>query len=127
MDEVCEAGICVFGELADGDPKCDSNTVYFDFDSASLTPDGEAVVSQWVECTKGDPRTLYLEAHADNRGSEEYNILLSERRGASVRRYMLDLGLDGNNLVVIAKGSLEATGTDDDSRANDRRVQFIFP
>jgi peptidoglycan-associated lipoprotein len=69
---------------------------------------------------------VYLEAHADARGTEEYNILLTDRRGQGVKKFLSDLGVPAENMQVISKGSLEASGNDEAGFANDRRVQFIW-
>jgi len=128
MDEICDGGMCVFGELGDGGDggPCGLRAVFFAFDSDSLTSETEQELTSLAGCMKSESRTVYLEAHADNRGTEEYNILLTERRGTRVRRYLLDQGVDGEFLRVIAKGSLEATGVDEQSRAIDRRVQIVW-
>jgi peptidoglycan-associated lipoprotein len=53
--------------------------------------------------------------------------MLTERRGQNVRQFLVDLGVTGENMQVIAKGDLEASGTEETSWAKDRRVQFIWP
>ena len=72
-------------------------------------------------------RLVYLEAHADPRGTEEYNIMLTDKRGQSVKKFLTDLGVDGQNLQVVSKGALEATGTNESEWQQDRRVEFIWP
>ena len=51
--------------------------------------------------------------------------MLTDRRGQSVREFLGNLGVGPDKLQVISKGSLEATGTDEGSMKNDRRVEFI--
>ncbi len=57
-------------------------------------------------------------------GTDEYNIALSEKRGRSVADFLARLGIDPAKLRVIPKGETEATGTDEDSRSEERRVDF---
>lgn len=129
MDEICDGGMCIFsGDLGDdnGGP-CGLKAVYFAFDSEALTPKTVADLTGVVDCIKSQGQLVYLEAHADNRGTEEYNILLTERRGTSVKNFLADKGVAADGMQVIAKGSLEAVGTDEASRSRERRVQFIWP
>ncbi|RMG95178.1 MAG: hypothetical protein D6705_14135 [Deltaproteobacteria bacterium] len=128
MDEICDAGMCIFsGNLGqEGTGKCGLDAVYFAFDSDKLTPSVQEQLQTAAECIKNEQGMVYLEAHADRRGTEEYNIMLTERRGQSVKKYLENLGVPPDKMQVIAKGNLEATGTDEASMAKDRRVQFIW-
>jgi peptidoglycan-associated lipoprotein len=129
MDEICDSGMCVFsGDYGgDGAVMCDLPAVYFDFDSPKLKPEVEEQLKTAAQCIADQGRLVYLEAHADPRGTEEYNILLTDKRGQSVKSYLQNLGVTPENMQVISKGSLEATGTDESSWSQDRRVQFIWP
>lgn len=128
IDEICDGGFCVFsGNLgnSDGGP-CGLPAVFFGFDSDVLTPNTQDDLTKLAECINQQQARVFLEAHADNRGTEEYNILLTERRGSSVKNFLVDKGVPSDNLQVVPKGSLEAAGTDESSRSKDRRVQIIF-
>jgi len=133
MDEICDGGMCIFsGDLGDDDGgPCGLSAVYFAFDSEVLTPttkeDLDGIASCMAEASGGQGKLVYLEAHADNRGTEEYNILLTERRGTSVKSYLAEKGVTADAMQVIAKGSLEAIGADESTRSKERRVQFIWP
>ncbi|MCA9687286.1 MAG: OmpA family protein, partial [Myxococcales bacterium] len=89
VDEVCDGGQCVYKPL-EGDKQgavCGISSLYFAFDSAKLTPSNQEQLKAAADClieTLVDGKTLALEAHADNVGGEEYNILLTDRRGKSV-------------------------------------------
>jgi hypothetical protein len=128
MDEICDGGVCIFsGDYqGDGEVLCELPAVFFGFDSPKLTPETEAKLKAAAECIAAQGRLVYLEAHADARGTEEYNILLTDRRGQGVKKFLSDLGVPAENMQVISKGSLEATGSDEAGYANDRRVQFIW-
>lgn len=129
MDEICDGGMCVFsGDYGgDGTVLCELQAVYFDFDSPKLRPEVEEQLKAAAQCIAEQGRLVYLEAHADPRGTEEYNILLTDRRGQGVKKYLEQLGVSADNMQVISKGSLEATGTDESSWSQDRRVEFIWP
>src|SRR5690606_39089183 len=127
MDEICDNGQCVFSGLPPGgENPCGVGAVYFDFDSPKIKPDAADTLRGMADCMKQQNRLVYLDAHADPRGTEEYNIMLTDRRGQSVKKFLEDLGVPGENMQVISKGDLEATGTDESTWAQDRRVEFIF-
>ncbi len=128
IDEICDGGMCVFsGDLGDPSGPCGLDAVFFAFDSHEVTPQVKEQVTAAADCMAQENRLVYLEAHADDRGTEEYNILLAEVRGNTVRDALIASGVDRDRLMVISKGSLEATGTTPDTHAEDRRVTFIVP
>lgn len=128
IDEICDGGMCIFsGDYGgDGEVLCELQAVFFGFDSPKLSPETEASLKAAAQCIADQGRLVYLEAHADPRGTEEYNILLTDRRGQGVKSFLQSLGVPAENMQVISKGSLEARGTDDQSYADDRRVEFIW-
>ena len=104
---------------------CVLETVYFAFDSAELDSSARAALQAAVECYRGqaDPGlSLLLTGACDPRGTEEYNIALGERRAASVRSYLVSLGLDGSRISITSVGEEMATGTDEAGWARDRNV-----
>ena len=128
MDEICDNGTCAFSGITPGkENPCGIDAIYFDFDSPKISDEAQGQLDQIAECLKTQNTLVYLEAHADARGTEEYNIMLTDRRGQSVKSYLETKGVTGENLQVVSKGDLEATGTDEGGMAKDRRVEFIFP
>ena len=128
MDEICDGGMCIFagGGTVGGGP-CELDAVYFAFDSDSLTPKSQEELTSAATCIAEQGQEVILEAHADAVGTEEYNIMLTERRGSSVRGFLVDKGVAAELLRVLAKGSLEASGSNESERSKDRRVQLIWP
>ena len=128
IDEICDGGMCIFsGDYGgDGEVLCDLPAVFFGFDSPKLSPETQQSLQAAAQCIADQGRLVYLEAHADPRGTEEYNILLTDRRGQGVKKFLVDLGVPPENMQVISKGSLEARGTDEATYADDRRVEFIW-
>lgn len=127
MEEMCIDCQCRPPDPPDPvDEDCGMTAVYFDFDSPKLSSSALSALSQAAECIAAQNRVVNLEAHADPRGTEEYNILLTDKRGQSVKNYLRDLGVPAHMLNVVAKGDLEAEGTDESSWARDRRVQFVW-
>ncbi len=128
MDEICDGGMCIFsGDIGDDDGgPCGLPAVYFAFDSDVLTPKTQADLKAAAACIAEQGVVVLLEAHADNRGTEEYNILLTERRGNEVKTLLVQEGVAPERMQVIAKGSLEAVAVDEGARSRERRVQFIW-
>lgn len=127
MDEICDNGTCVFSDITPGNDPCGLKAVYFGFDSPKIEEDAAEKLRGVAECIKGQNTMVYLEAHADPRGTEEYNIMLTDKRGQSVKKFLGDLGVTSDLMQVISKGSLEASGTDEASWQEDRRVEFVWP
>lgn len=126
-DEDCIDGKCQRpGRSAPPDVTCELQTVYFDFDSFAVEGDAGSVVEKNAECIKEAPegRALMLYGHTDPRGTEEYNVALSEKRGNAVADYLARLGIDPARLNVIPKGEGLASGTDESTWSQDRRVEL---
>ncbi len=128
MDEICDGGTCVFSGAAGGTTgPCGLDAVYFGFDSDNVGDKQAEQLKALAACITQQNKNVVLEAHADSVGTEEYNILLTERRGTAVKQLLLDNGVPPALLQVISKGDLEAQGTTEDQRHKERRVQFLWP
>jgi len=102
-------------------------TPKFDYDKDELTPDDRAVLDQIATClTTGalKGKAVALIGRADPRGTEEYNLGLGSRRAHSVSQYLGRLGVGEPQMAVTTRGALEATGTDDATWKQDRRVDI---
>jgi peptidoglycan-associated lipoprotein len=103
----------------------------FDFDSAALSPSAGQAFASLAKCfTTGalKGRTLRVVGHTDSRGEAQYNIALGHRRAGSVSALLAQKGMDKGRLETSSKGAIEATGTDDEGMARDRRVDlFLAP
>lgn len=88
------------------DGKVADALAHFDFDSATLTDAGRAVLDAWLAIApKG--RTIRVSGHADRLGPEPYNIKLSLRRAEAVKQYLIGKGMDARHIELVAKGELE--------------------
>jgi len=128
MDEICDGNTCVFSgvEGAAAGP-CGLDAVYFGFDAESPGDKQTEELKTLAACIVQQNKNVILEAHADNVGTEEYNILLTDRRGNAVKKILVDNGVPDALLQVISKGDLEAQGANEDQRSKERRVQFKWP
>jgi peptidoglycan-associated lipoprotein len=103
--------------------------VLFAYDSAELSEAGRATLqknSAWLQ--KWITTRVTIEGHADSRGTNEYNFALSERRAASVRDYLVSLGVANARLAIVSKGEEQPVCTEetDDCWTRNRRGHFIF-
>jgi peptidoglycan-associated lipoprotein len=79
--------------------------VYFDFDRSDLTPAGREVLeknAKWLR-SRGSVK-VQVEGHADERGTNEHNIALGERRAQAVRRVLVALGVPAASLSTVSYG-----------------------
>lgn len=79
--------------------------VFFGFDSWTINDSGKQALgadAQWLKANGG--KTLTVEGHCDERGTQAYNLVLGERRAKAVRSYLTDLGVDAKRLAVTSYG-----------------------
>lgn len=103
-------------------------TVYFDFDRYNIRDDQKPELRENAEAIIANPDwgTIVLEGHADERGSDEYNLALGERRASSVRRYLVDLGVPSTRVTTVSYGEAKPAvqGHDESAWRWNRRVEF---
>lgn len=103
--------------------------LYFAFDSSRLDARSEAIVRAHADYMARNPQVIVtLEGHTDERGTNEYNLRLSERRGYAVRDRMQSYGISGGRLNVVGHGEEQpaAWGQDEASYAKNRRVVIDY-
>ncbi|MFH2007318.1 MAG: OmpA family protein [bacterium] len=127
-EEVCKNGRCVAAPKPYSGPAlCALKNVNFEFNKAVVRAQDQKVLEANAKCIRSvKDRKVHLNGHCDPRGTEEYNLALSNQRAQAVKRYMENLGIDGSRLHVVPKGELEATGTNEESWFKDRKVEFVW-
>ncbi|MFH2131388.1 MAG: OmpA family protein [bacterium] len=81
------------------------DNVLFDFDKSDLRPEFKTKLDNaFADVADKDQIKLIISGHADERGSNEYNLALGERRAFAVKRYLISLGLMEENISVISYG-----------------------
>jgi len=141
----CEEGKCVTDPNAQkpGDSSADADAnkkkyesvsdcalppVRFGFNDTVLTPEARQVLDGALECLKAvsAKQKVVLEGHADERGTEEYNLQLSNRRAAAVKKYLSDLGVSAGKLDAVGYGENKPAvdGHDEAAWAANRRVEL---
>lgn len=101
--------------------------ILFGFDRSDLTPAAREILSAKVEILRSVPTlVLRIEGHADERGSDEYNLALSIRRAASATRYLLSQGVHPRQLETVGYGEEQPldSGENEAAWAANRRDEF---
>lgn len=109
-------------------PDLSKKVVYFEFDSAELSAEAQAVIANWAKYLVANPSVrLRLEGHADERGTREYNVGLGERRANAVQAALVAGGASPNQLSVVSYGEERpaAQGHDESAWALNRRVELV--
>src|SRR5581483_6596792 len=79
--------------------------VYFDFDRAAIRPDAAGVLDANAGWLREHPDLLlFIEGHCDERGTNEYNLALGERRARAVRDYLVAHGVDAERITMTSYG-----------------------
>jgi peptidoglycan-associated lipoprotein len=105
------------------------DTIYFDFDSFTLSDAARATLDKNAQSMlKRSGDKIRLEGNCDERGSDEYNLALGEKRAKAALNYLLTLGVPQDRLSVISYGEEKPAdqGHDEAAWAKNRRVEFII-
>jgi peptidoglycan-associated lipoprotein len=79
--------------------------IYFDFDKSTIRPDAAATLDRKVPYLQANPgMRIRIEGNADERGSDEYNLALGQRRAASAKRYLVDHGIAADRFDLVSYG-----------------------
>ena len=110
------------------EPSLEFGIVYFDFDKYDIRGDASPALRDNAETIRSHPdwRSVTIEGHCDERGSEEYNLALGERRAVAVRAYLVNLGVASSKLETVSFGEERpaVSGHDESSWKYNRRAEF---
>jgi peptidoglycan-associated lipoprotein len=104
--------------------------IFFQFDRSEINDAGLQLLDQKVDALQRNAAVrIRVEGNADDSGSDEYNMALSQRRAAIVHRYLTERGIDASRLQIVSYGEEKpacTTSRDDDCRAKNRRDEFVI-
>jgi len=106
----------------------DLTRINFDFDSYVLTTKARKTLAQNAQVMKAlSGVKVRIEGHCDERGSDEYNLALGERRAQAAMSYMATLGVPASSMSTISYGEEKALdpGHGEGSWAKNRRAEFV--
>jgi len=103
--------------------------VYFEYDSAVLTSDAQALLKVKAKWLTANPNARALiEGHCDERGSNEYNLALGDRRAESAKTFLVNLGVSPSRLSTVSYGEERPmdAGKTESAYAKNRRAHFVL-
>ena len=103
--------------------------VYFDFDRYDLKPEARERLAKNAEFMRAHPEfTFTIEGHCDERGTNDYNIALGDRRSHSTQDYLTSLGVSPSSMRLISYGEEQPVCTDSTEScwSRNRRAKFVI-
>ena len=103
--------------------------IFFDFDKSTLTPAAQDNLMRKAAWLRDNPdATVTIEGHCDERGTNEYNLALGDRRADSAKAFLVDLGIASSRLTTISYGEerplcMQQT---EECWAKNRRGHFVI-
>jgi peptidoglycan-associated lipoprotein len=102
--------------------------VFFDFDSSALSTEAQEQLKQnasWMQSNTA--QSVTIEGHCDERGTDEYNIALGERRANSAKEYLVTLGAGSAKISTVSYGEERPfdPGHNEEAWAKNRRGHFV--
>ena len=101
--------------------------IHFDFDKANIRAEDAAVLDQKIAILQANPNLrIRISGHCDERGSDEYNLALGNRRATSAKQYLVSHGIDGGRIETVSYGEERplTPGHDEAAWAQNRRDEF---
>ena len=109
-------------------PNPNLKTIYFDFDKYNIRPDDAKTLDGDAAWLKANPNNLVLiEGHADERGTNEYNLALGEKRAKAAMNYLVAQGVQASRVTIISYGEERPVCTEKTEAcwAKNRRDNFL--
>jgi len=102
--------------------------IYFDFDRSSIRDEARAILEKTAAFLKENPGIrIRIEGNCDERGTNEYNLALGERRANSAKLFLVSLGISPDRIRTISYGEERplALGSSEEAWAKNRRDDFV--
>ncbi|WP_298221529.1 OmpA family protein [Flavobacterium sp.] len=108
------------------------NPIYFEYDKSNITQEGAFELDKLVQVMKNNDKLMILaKSHTDNRGSDTYNLSLSDRRAKSTRQYIISKGISASRISAKGMGEIEPKvdckeACTEEQHAQNRRSEFLI-
>ena len=125
--EVQRVGEGIIVTFNDKNPDGSKMGVYFDFDKSDITSNSKLALDKMVNIFNEYAETnILVEGHTDDKGTDSYNLALSEKRAMAVGNYLKNNGIASSRLTIKWYGEAQpkVENTSDANRAENRRVEF---
>jgi peptidoglycan-associated lipoprotein len=105
----------------------DLKDVFFDFDKYDVRPGDAKILDANAAWLKSNDNLVLIEGHCDERGTNEYNLALGERRAKSTMNYLVSQGIQASRITIISYGEERPVCTEksEDCWAKNRRAHFL--
>jgi peptidoglycan-associated lipoprotein len=103
-----------------------ATAIYFELDRSDLTAESRAVLEAKLPLLRANPNVrIRIAGHADDRGSDDYNVALSQRRAAAARRFLVDQGIAQDRVDVVGFGEERPAvmGATEEAWSKNRRAE----
>ena len=124
-----EAPAAVKGEPVPAEQQAQMENIYFDFDSFILSAPSRSTLAKNAEyLQKSKSLKVRIEGNCDERGSDDYNLALGEKRAKAAMNYLVTMGVSADRLSIISYGKEKPAdpGHDEAAWAKNRRDEFIL-
>ena len=101
--------------------------IYFDFDKSDLRSEAQSSLDAKIPLFQANPgMRIRISGHADNRGSDEYNVALGQRRASAAKQYLVQHGISEDRIEIVSYGEERPTCTESDESCyqQNRRDEF---
>jgi len=115
------------GPVADHQAVAGLERIHFAYNQFTLEEPSRITLEQNAVFLRSNPTLkVAIEGHCDERGSDEYNLALGERRAVAARNYLVSLGIAGDRLTVISYGEEQplVAASNEEAWAKNRRAEF---
>ena len=105
----------------------DLKDVFFDFDKYDIRPGDATTLDANAKWLKANDNLVLIEGHCDERGTNEYNLALGERRAKSTMNYLVSQGVQANRITIISYGEERPQCTEHNEAcwSKNRRSHFL--
>ena len=106
-----------------------NENIYFDFDRSNLKPETQEILKRKAEWLRNNPgESVIIEGHCDERGTNEYNLALGDRRAQSAKNFLIDLGISESRLTTISYGEERPADPrhNENAWSKNRRDHFVL-
>jgi len=100
--------------------------VYFELDQSEIQSEFGSILGGAATALIDSGATVVISGHCDERGSDDYNVALGERRAGSVRNYLYNLGVPMSQMTIVSYGEAQpaVSGTGETAWQLNRRAEF---
>ena len=105
----------------------ESENIYFDYDKADLKPEAQSILAKKAQFLGSNSSySVRIEGNCDERGTNEYNLALGERRADAAKKYLNSLGISADKITTLSYGEEKPvdSGHDETAWSKNRRDEF---